>query len=129
MSRFQTGWYAVHVGRGAKTDPATEAALRGEHPEMPEVRRMPRGCVYGLCYIADAIPAHDARDRRWYVAPYKWAHTITAVMRFREPVGTRVPGNFGTWPLKEWVGPVRQAQRAQVGTAGPGIHGATTRTR
>ena len=126
MTRFQTGWYAVHVGKGAKTDPATANALRSEHPDMPDARSMPRGCVYGLCYIAGAIPAHEAQGRRWYVTPYKWAHTITAVVRFREPVGPSVPGNLGAWPLKEWVGPVRWAQRAQAGAASSRMSDDTT---
>ena len=68
MSRFQAGWYAVHVGKDAKTDPVAANALRGEYPDMPDVRSMPRGCVHGLCYIADAVPASDVQGRRWYVA-------------------------------------------------------------
>ena len=48
------------MGKDAKTDPAVADALRSEHPDMSDARSMPRGCVYGLCYIAGAIPAHDA---------------------------------------------------------------------
>ena len=39
-----------------------------------------------------------------------------------------MPGNLGTWPLKEWVGPVpyRWAQRAQAGAASPRVSDDTT---
>ena len=90
MSRFQTGWYAVHVGKDAKPSTAAADALRREYPDMPPARDLPRGCVYGLCYVAGAVPACDAQGRRWYVAPYKWANEITATIRFREPVGPHV---------------------------------------
>ena len=49
MSRFQAGWYAVHVGKSATTSPKVADALRRKYPHMPDARSMPRGSVCGLC--------------------------------------------------------------------------------
>ena len=118
--RFGVGWYAVHVGKGAKVDVDAARGLRSEYPEMPEPATLPRGCVYGVCKIEGAKAAGAACGDRWYVAPYPWANIISDAIRFDVPAGRAMGGNLGVVPLGRWEGEVRAAARRAVAMRGDG---------
>ena len=114
--RLGVGWYAVHVGKGARADVEAARRLRSEYPEMPEPAVMPRGCVYGACKIIGARAASEVHGERWYVAPYPWANVIGDAVRFDEPAGRAMRGNLGVVPLREWGDAVRTAAKRAMGT-------------